>query len=50
MYFIEDRLEALELVKQQSDLQEIKLFLADWGYNTEQTRVSVMSSEKIQLL
>jgi 3-deoxy-D-manno-octulosonate 8-phosphate phosphatase KdsC-like HAD superfamily phosphatase len=50
IYFIEDRLEALELVKQQSDLQGIKLFLANWGYNTVQTRASIMSSEEIKLL
>ena len=34
VYFIEDRLEALELVYQQPDLQAIKLYLALWGYNT----------------
>lgn len=33
--FIEDRLEALELVYQQSDLQAIKLYLALWGYNND---------------
>lgn len=33
--FIEDRLEALELVYQQPDLQNIQLFFALWGYNTE---------------
>lgn len=33
--FIEDRLEALELVYQQPDLQAIKLYFALWGYNTD---------------
>jgi phosphoglycolate phosphatase-like HAD superfamily hydrolase len=48
--FIEDRLEALELVQQQPDLQGMKLFLADWGYNTEQTRASLSSITGIKLL
>ena len=34
IWFVEDRLQALKQVKQQPDLQDIKLFLADWGYNT----------------
>ncbi len=50
IYFIEDRLEALKLVQQQPDLQGIKLFLASWGYNTEQTRLNVTSSQGIKLL
>ncbi len=48
--FIEDRLQALELVKQQPDLLGIKLFLADWGYNTEKTRASLSSTTRIKLL
>lgn len=48
--FIEDRLEALTLVNQQSDLQEIKLFLALWGYNTEKTRLQAQENPKINLL
>lgn len=36
--FIEDRLEALELVYQQPDLQAVKLYLALWGYNTDLIR------------
>lgn len=48
--FIEDRIEALELVQQQPDLQEIQLFLADWGYNTEKTRASLSSTTTIKLL
>ncbi len=36
--FIEDRLEALELVYQQPDLQAIKLYLALWGYNTDSVK------------
>ncbi|MBV5257868.1 HAD family hydrolase [Synechococcus moorigangaii CMS01] len=37
--FIEDRLKTLEKVQQQPELNNLQLFLADWGYNTaaEQT-------------
>lgn len=48
--FIEDRLPALQLVKQQPDLQEVSLFLAAWGYNSEDTRNSLSNYPDIQLL
>lgn len=50
IWFIEDRLEALESVRKQPDLQGIKLYLADWGYNTQQTRDSLKDNQEIQLL
>jgi phosphoglycolate phosphatase-like HAD superfamily hydrolase len=45
--FIEDRLEALELVHQQKDLQEVKLFLALWGYNDYLTKVKAENNSQI---
>lgn len=48
--FMEDRLEALELVNQQSDLQEVKLFLALWGYNTEEIKLKAQHNPNINLL
>ncbi len=50
IWFIEDRMKTLLSVKQQPDLQEVKLFLADWGYNTEKERESVAEHPPIQLL
>lgn len=50
LWFVEDRLEALELVRQQPDLQATKLYLADWGYNTQQTRESIRDRQDIKLL
>lgn len=50
VWFVEDRLEALELVRQQADLQPVKLYLADWGYNTQQTRESIRDRQDIKLL
>lgn len=48
--FIEDRLEALELVHQQKDLQEVKLFLALWGYNDDLTKVKAENNSQINVL
>jgi phosphoglycolate phosphatase-like HAD superfamily hydrolase len=50
VYFVEDRLEALESVREQPDLQGIGLYLADWGYNTQQTRDSLQCNKEINLL
>jgi phosphoglycolate phosphatase-like HAD superfamily hydrolase len=50
IWFIEDRLPALQQVAQQSDLQDIKLFLADWGYNFPRDRQMAIENGKIQLL
>ena len=48
--FIEDRLEALELVAQQPNLKEVKLFLANWGYNTKSTQMEAKKNPRITLL
>ena len=50
IYFVEDRLEALESAREQPDLQGIGLYLADWGYNTQQTRDSLQCNKEIKLL
>ena len=50
IWFMEDRLKTLELVKQQSDLSEVQLFLADWGYNTELERKKAQQDPLIQLI
>lgn len=41
VWFVEDRLKTLQQVQQQADLQQVRLFLAAWGYNTAQARNSV---------
>ncbi|BAQ62016.1 hypothetical protein GM3708_2422 [Geminocystis sp. NIES-3708] len=48
--FLEDRLEALELVNKQKDLQEVKLFLALWGYNDDLTKVKAENNPNINTL
>ena len=48
--FIEDRLKALQQVAQQDDLNFVKLFLADWGYNLDSDRRFAASDKRIELL
>ncbi|BDI16171.1 haloacid dehalogenase [Nostoc cf. commune SO-36] len=50
LWFVEDRLKALQLVQQQADLEDVKLFLADWGYNTQAEREVAQNDPRIQLL
>ncbi len=50
IWFMEDRLKTLELVKQQSDLSKVQLFLADWGYNTELEKAKAQQDPDIKLI
>ena len=50
IFFVEDRLKALQQVAQQPDLANVSLFLADWGYNLEGDRRLAASDGRIQLL
>ncbi len=50
LWFVEDRLKTLQLVQQQADLEDVKLFLADWGYNTQTEREAAQKDPRIQLL
>lgn len=50
IWFVEDRLKTLLSVRQQPDLSEVQLYLADWGYNTVAERDSVAQNRPIQLL
>lgn len=50
LWFVEDRLKTLQSVKQQSNIEAVKLFLADWGYNTVAHHEAVGSDSRIHLL
>lgn len=50
LWFVEDRLKTLQLVQQQADLEDVRLFLADWGYNTVAERELAQQNPRIQLL
>jgi len=50
LWFVEDRLKTLQLVQQQKDLEQVKLFLADWGYNTPAEKTTAKNDPQIKLL
>ncbi len=50
LWFVEDRLPALQAVTAQSDLNEVQLFLVDWGYNIASDRQAAAADPRIQLL
>ncbi len=50
LWFVEDLLKTLKKVQSQSYLTEVKLFLADWGYNTSKTHTVVQQDTQIFLL
>ena len=50
LWFVEDRLKTLQLVQQQTNLDGMKLYLADWGYNTLSEREAAQNDPRIQLL
>lgn len=50
LWFVEDRLKTLQLVRQQPELQAVKLYLADWGYNTKAHHQVVRNEASINLL
>ncbi|NEO79832.1 HAD family hydrolase [Moorena sp. SIO4G3] len=50
LWFVEDRFKSLKSVQQQPDLKPVKLYLADWGYNTKAEQESACNDPRIQLL
>lgn len=50
LWFVEDRIKALQAVQRQSDLNQVELFLADWGYNTAPDRRLAQQDSRIRLL
>ncbi|OAB60631.1 haloacid dehalogenase [Leptolyngbya valderiana BDU 20041] len=50
IWFVEDRLKTLQSVASQGDLTHLRLYLADWGYNTEAMRQTARESDRVRLL
>jgi phosphoglycolate phosphatase-like HAD superfamily hydrolase len=50
LWFVEDRLKTLQLVEQEFELNKIRLYLANWGYNTQSQQELVRQDPRIQLL
>lgn len=50
VWFVEDRLETLQHVASHADLDDVDLFLAAWGYNTEVARETARAGRRVHLL
>jgi phosphoglycolate phosphatase-like HAD superfamily hydrolase len=50
VWFVEDRLKTLQGIQAQPDLEDVQLFLGNWGYNTEAERAIASLAPKIHLL
>jgi phosphoglycolate phosphatase-like HAD superfamily hydrolase len=50
IWFVEDRLKTLISIQNHADLAAVRLFLADWGYNTEPERAAAQQHHRIELL
>ncbi|HAA26809.1 MAG TPA: haloacid dehalogenase [Cyanobacteria bacterium UBA8553] len=50
LWFVEDRLKTLQSVQQQPDMKDVRLFLADWGYNTTVQQEAARNDSTIELL
>jgi phosphoglycolate phosphatase-like HAD superfamily hydrolase len=50
VWFVEDKLSTLAKIASQPELEAVKLYLADWGYNTLAEREAVLQQSRIQLL
>ena len=50
IWFVEDRLKALQSVSQQPDLEALELFLANWGYNLEADHQAAMVDGRLHCI
>ena len=50
VWFVEDRLSTLAKIATQPELESVKLYLADWGYNTVAEREAAQQQSRIQTL
>jgi hypothetical protein len=50
IWFVEDRLEALQSAQREDQLKGIKLYLAEWGYNLIDSREKAKKDKQISLL
>lgn len=50
VWFIEDRLKTLQMVQAEPDLRDVRLYLADWGYNLPAERDVATQDQRIRPL
>jgi hypothetical protein len=49
-HFVEDKLSTLQKVMKVDALKDVKLYLVDWGYNTDDEKDFARSSDRIELI
>jgi len=49
-HFVEDKMGTLVKVKADPALEGWRLYLVDWGYNTEEERATASADDRIQLI
>lgn len=49
-WFVEDRLKTLQTIQKRPELDAVRLFLADWGYNTDRDRTAALADPLIHLI
>lgn len=49
-HFVEDKLSTLQKVEKDEGVDEYRLYLVDWGYNTESEKQYARDSERIELI
>lgn len=49
-WFVEDRLKTLQSIQKRPELEDVQLFLADWGYNTAGDRAQATHDPNIHLI
>ncbi|CAM9578458.1 unnamed protein product, partial [Phaeothamnion confervicola] len=50
LHFFEDRVETLEAVTQDQRLQDVSLYLCDWGYSTPDQRLRGARNPRIEVI
>ncbi|MGD1906624.1 MAG: HAD family hydrolase [Leptolyngbyaceae cyanobacterium] len=50
LWFVEDRYKTLQKVEAEADLNDVSLFLVDWGYNTAAEREEARRDSRVNLL
>lgn len=50
LHFVDDRFETLKAARECSDLKRWKIYLADWGYATEDEIVEARGTAGVQVL
>ncbi|KAJ9513582.1 hypothetical protein QJQ45_006111 [Haematococcus lacustris] len=50
VHFVDDRLDTLVAIARRSQLSHVRLYLADWGYNTQEERRAAAENPRISVI